>query len=114
VNADGTVTIWATTSTVSGSGDQGADPNALVSVSDNLAATTLPLTESFNTVMPPTNEQVIRGVSFTPGTGASCGPNCGATPEVPWLPALPLAAIAIGGGAFWYRARHQKALSSIA
>ncbi len=28
VNADGTVTIWAATSTVSGSGDQGADPNA--------------------------------------------------------------------------------------
>src|SRR5262249_19773355 len=30
VNRDGTVTIWAITSTVSGSGDQGADPNRLV------------------------------------------------------------------------------------
>jgi hypothetical protein len=105
------VSIWAVTSTVSGSGDEGADPNALVSVTDNLAATTLPTTESFNTVLAPTNQQVIRGVSFTPGTGASCGPNCGATPEVPWLPALPLAALAIGGGAFWYRARRQRVLS---
>jgi hypothetical protein len=30
VNDDGTATIWAITSTVSGSGDQGADPNHLV------------------------------------------------------------------------------------
>ncbi len=30
VNRDGTVTIWAVTSTVSGSGDQGADPNKVV------------------------------------------------------------------------------------
>ncbi len=42
VNPDGTVTIWATTSTVSGAGDQGADPNMLVSINDNLASTTLP------------------------------------------------------------------------
>src|SRR5271165_142863 len=32
LNANGTVTIWAATSTVSGSGDQGADPNQLVSI----------------------------------------------------------------------------------
>ncbi len=48
VNADGTVTIWAATSTVSWSGDQGADPNALVSITDNLGATSLPTTESFD------------------------------------------------------------------
>ena len=30
VNGDGSVTIWATTSTISGSGDQGADPNKLL------------------------------------------------------------------------------------
>ena len=30
VNPNGTVTIWAVTSTVSGGGDQGADPNQLV------------------------------------------------------------------------------------
>jgi hypothetical protein len=68
VNANGTVTLWATTSTVSGSGDQGADPNSLVSVTDNLAATTLPTAESFSTVVGPTWGQVVRGVSFTPGT----------------------------------------------
>ena len=31
--------IWAVTSTVSGGGDQGADPNQLVSVTDKLGAT---------------------------------------------------------------------------
>ncbi|HEY1627904.1 MAG TPA: hypothetical protein VGG16_29360, partial [Streptosporangiaceae bacterium] len=38
VNPDGTVTIWAITSTVSGGGDQGADPNKLVEVTDKLSA----------------------------------------------------------------------------
>jgi hypothetical protein len=32
VNRDGTATIWAITSTVSGSGDQGAEPNKLVAI----------------------------------------------------------------------------------
>ena len=36
VNGDGTVTIWAVTSTVSANGDQGADPNKLVVVNDIL------------------------------------------------------------------------------
>ena len=39
VNGDGTVTIWAITSTVSGNGDQGADPNKLVAITDQLSAT---------------------------------------------------------------------------
>jgi hypothetical protein len=39
VNGDGTVTIWAITSTVSGNGDQGADPNQLVMITDTLSAT---------------------------------------------------------------------------
>ena len=47
VNANGTVDLWATTSTVSGGGDQGADPNSLVAVTDDLAATTLPTGEGF-------------------------------------------------------------------
>jgi hypothetical protein len=68
VSADGTVTLWATTSTVSGSGDQGADPNSLVTVTDNLAATSLPAGDSFSPVIAPTWGQVVRGVSFTPGT----------------------------------------------
>jgi len=68
VNPDGSVTIWAVTSTVSGSGDQGADPNRLVSVTDDLGATTLPAGESFRTVVPAAYDQVVRGVSVTPGT----------------------------------------------
>ncbi len=68
VSANGTVTLWATTSTVSGSGDQGADPNSLVTVTDNLAATSLPAGDSFSPVIAPTWGQVVRGVSFTPGT----------------------------------------------
>jgi hypothetical protein len=68
VNPNGTVTIWGVTSTVSGGGDQGADPNQLVSVTDRLSATALPAAERFFTVVPPRYDQVVRGVSFTPGT----------------------------------------------
>ena len=39
VNADGTVTVWAVTSTISANGDQGADPNLLVSITDVLSNT---------------------------------------------------------------------------
>ena len=39
----GTVQIWAVTSTISANGDQGADPNKLVRVKDDLSATTLPV-----------------------------------------------------------------------
>jgi hypothetical protein len=42
VHRDGIVTIYAVTSTISASGDQGADPNLLVKVTDRLDATTLP------------------------------------------------------------------------
>ena len=69
VNRDGTVTIWAITSTVSGSGDQGADPNKLVMITDKLAATTLPADESFVTARTARFGEAVRGVSFTPGTG---------------------------------------------
>ena len=68
VSPDGTVTIWAVTSTVSGGGDQGADPNKVVAISDNLGAQTLPAGESFRTVEAARSGQVLRGVSFTPGT----------------------------------------------
>jgi hypothetical protein len=68
VNNDGTATIYAITSTVSGSGDQGADPNLLVSISDDIAATTLPAGEAFNMVDHARSGEVLRGVSFTPGT----------------------------------------------
>jgi hypothetical protein len=67
VNGDGTATIYAITSTVSGNGDQGADPNKLVAITDSLNATTLPA-ESFSTLRSAGNLEVLRGVSFTPGT----------------------------------------------
>jgi hypothetical protein len=68
VNRNGTATIWAITSTVSGNGDQGADPNALVTITDNLAATSLPAGEHFTTIRTARFGEVVRGVSFTPGT----------------------------------------------
>src|SRR5262249_44215053 len=70
VDPDGTVTIWAVTSTVSGSGDQGADPNRLVSITDDPGATALPAGERFTTADSAGYGEVLRGVSFTPGTGA--------------------------------------------
>ncbi len=69
VNPDGTVTIWAVTSTVSGGGDQGADPNKVVTITDHLGAQTPPAAESFRTVEAARSGEVLRGVSFTPGTG---------------------------------------------
>jgi len=65
-----TVTIWAVTSTVSGNGDQGADPNKLVVVTDTLSNTTASgaAGETFSTVRSAGTLEVLRGVSFTPGT----------------------------------------------
>ena len=68
VSPDGTVTIWAVTSTVSGGGDQGADPNKMVAITDRLGAQTLPAGENFRTLEAARSGQVLRGVSFTPGT----------------------------------------------
>jgi hypothetical protein len=73
VNGDGTVDIYAITSTVSGNGDQGADPNKLVTIKDKLKATTLPTNESFTTLRAAKSGEVLRGVSFTPGTGLNPG-----------------------------------------
>jgi hypothetical protein len=75
-NEDGTVTIWAITSTVSTSGDQGADPNQLVMITDRLHAKTLPAGESFKVLRTAKYGEVLRGVSFTPGTKRQCG-DCG-------------------------------------
>ena len=68
VNPNGTATIYAITSTISGSGDQGADPNKLVEVTDDMAATTLPAKESFVTLRNAGYGEVLRSVSWTPGT----------------------------------------------
>jgi hypothetical protein len=61
----GTVTIWATTSTSSASGDQGADPNKVVTITDQLSATTAAAvaSESFSVVVGPTYGTVYRGVA---------------------------------------------------
>jgi hypothetical protein len=67
VNADGTVTLWATTSTSSASGDNGADPNKVVQITDQLGATSLTGSvagETFTTVAGPTYATVYRGVAF--------------------------------------------------
>ena len=68
VNRNGTATIWAETSTVSGSGDEGADPNKVVAITDQLSAATAPAGEAFTTIESAKNGEVLRGVSFTPGT----------------------------------------------
>ncbi len=48
VNANGSVTLWATTATSSGSGDNGADPNQIVEITDTLGDMTPPSNESFS------------------------------------------------------------------
>ena len=70
VNGDGTVEIYAVTSTVSASGDQGADPNKLVKVIDLLRATTLRKDDSslghFVTLRSAQAGEVFRGITFAP------------------------------------------------
>ena len=66
MNRDGTATIWAVTSTVSGGGDQGADPNKLVEITDPLAAASPAAGESFRTARTARFAEALRGVSFTP------------------------------------------------
>ena len=70
VNPDGTVTIWAITSTVSGSGDSGADPNKLVVITDKVSNTTAAQAakEQFIALRTAQFGEVLRGISFTPGT----------------------------------------------
>ena len=73
VNSDGTVTIYAITATVSANGDQGADPNKLVVITDVLANTdpNVAANESFTTLRTAAAGEVLRGVSFTPLAGAT-------------------------------------------
>ncbi len=76
VSADGTVTLWATTSTSSASGDNGADPNRVVRITDNLAATTVTTQvseETFVSIAGPTYGTVYRGVAYVCATPV--GPN---------------------------------------
>jgi hypothetical protein len=75
-NHDGTVTLYAITSTISTNGDQGADPNKLVKVTDRLDATTLPTSDGDNdrddrvghfvTLRSAKAGEVFRGVALAP------------------------------------------------
>jgi hypothetical protein len=75
-NDDGTVTIYAITSTVSANGDTGADPNKLVKVTDRISDTTLPTGHDslgrFTTVRSAQAGEVFRGIALAP-TGSNGG-----------------------------------------
>jgi hypothetical protein len=75
-NDDGTVTIYAITSTVSSNGDTGADPNKLVKVTDRVSDTTLPTSKDglgrFTTVRSASAGEVFRGITLAP-TGSNGG-----------------------------------------
>jgi hypothetical protein len=73
-NHDGTVTIFAITSTISPNGDTGADPNKLVKVTDRISDTTLPAGDGdnddlghFKTILKARAGEVLRGVALAPG-----------------------------------------------
>ncbi|MGA8406388.1 MAG: hypothetical protein WB680_04350 [Candidatus Acidiferrales bacterium] len=78
-NYDGTVTIYAITSTISANGDTGADPNKLVKVTDKVSDTTLPAGDGDNdrddaighfvTIRSAQAGEVFRGVAFAPQSG---------------------------------------------
>ncbi|HLH96519.1 MAG TPA: PEP-CTERM sorting domain-containing protein [Xanthobacteraceae bacterium] len=67
VNKDGTVTLWATTSTSSASGDNGADPNEIVQITDVLSDKTLP-NETFSVLDGPEYGLRYGGVAFAATT----------------------------------------------
>jgi hypothetical protein len=84
VNPNGTVTIWAIISTVSGGGDQGADPNKLVEITHPLNAARPATGESFRTIRTAGFGEVLCGVSLTPRIGDG-----GSAPPVRWRRAHP-------------------------
>jgi uncharacterized protein (TIGR03437 family) len=73
VNSDGTVTIYGITSTVSANGDQGADPNKLVAITDVLANMdkTVAAKEQFVTLKSAAAGEVLRGVALAPTAGST-------------------------------------------
>jgi len=68
VDNHGKAIIYGITSTVSGNGDQGADPNRLVAVTDTLTNTDAAkaTTEKFTIIRKAEFAEVLRGVSFAP------------------------------------------------
>jgi uncharacterized protein (TIGR03437 family) len=99
VNADGSVTLWAVTSTVSPNGDQGADPNKLVAITDILANTdsTVAAKEQFTTLKTASAGEVLRGVSLTPAASATTMKN---VPSIVSAASQSVTAIAPGSLAF--------------
>jgi uncharacterized protein (TIGR03437 family) len=97
VNANGSVTIYAVTSTVSTNGDPGADPNKLVSITDTLANTTAASAagETFTTLRTAVAGEVLRGISFAPSSTSM--PNA---PLILSAASPSVTAIAQGGLAF--------------
>jgi hypothetical protein len=69
---NGVVTIYAVTSTGGQTlNDEGADPNQLVSVTDPVAAKTLPASASFTVIRTAAYGNVLRGVAvLSPGSGS--------------------------------------------
>jgi uncharacterized repeat protein (TIGR01451 family) len=65
INGDGTVTIYAATSTISGETDQGADPNEVVAITDTVSATSLPSGESFTVLENANGLDAYRGVALS-------------------------------------------------
>ena len=70
VGRDGVATIWGITSTVSGNGDVGADPNRLVVIRDVVdeASAAARNHERFVTLRTAGFAEALRGVAFAPGT----------------------------------------------
>lgn len=72
-NGDGTVTLWAVTSTVSANGDPGADPNKLVMITDTLSNLTAAgaASQKFTTIRTANAGEVLRGVSLSPALAST-------------------------------------------
>jgi hypothetical protein len=69
VNHDGTATIYAITSTISNNGDNGADPNKLVKVTDMISSTKLAANgdlDKFVTIRSARAGEAFRGVALAP------------------------------------------------
>ncbi len=74
VSASGVVTLYAVTATVTDAGagsgwDQGANPDQVVTLTDNLGATTAGVNEAFTTLETSAEGTVYRGVALTPIPG---------------------------------------------
>jgi hypothetical protein len=73
-NGDGTVTIYGITSTAGVTlNDEGADPNQLVAVTDNVTAATPLPGESLAVLETAAYGDVLRGVNFIPGVAVTNG-----------------------------------------